>query len=642
MKIRSILVLFIFCFLKSGGILAQIPAGITAAPQQFAAVDTTEKIVEPIIPWKTVHDFGYQNVTNDSLLRWEIWPNWGDYFAYRKDVISYRQGTIGRLDALEIDGYSPLEQKVTLNGISLNNPVTGYVNYNHVPANRVGFMTESKGARYNSNIRLRDFYLIEPLSYLNFDESALDYRNLEFMVAQNFKERTNAEISFWDRRDGGTYPENNVQGSQILMKGYHYLNQNLQIRGILIRNQFERDESFGYVVANPQTFAFSQFSTQANQTNRSSDNLRRDINLGLYARTDSLSEEKWGLEIHQSKNEFRLPFTGDTLNWDVRTQALKGFATHSFGALNLKGEFSLNRYNAKKSANFTKSKWGIVDAGLNGQLKFSPTFELYTQNHAEYRTDNNVGFESNIGLQLNGILRFNVNAGVFSRIPTIQQMYWASNDFVGRDSLENSSGISLSSTLEKSIGSYLDIGVSGRLQLIDNDIFKGTDSTFVNSDAYSVISATLYGRFENHRFTLESSGTVHAATATEPTSVLELNNNPDQKFWFRNNAYVRGYVFDRAAFVKLGVLTTFSPLPYRSRLFNTELQYWENAALNEAEINAFFRMDAELSARLRSMMILMRWENVLDGFGQAGYFEAATLPMPGRRLIVGIRAQFRN
>lgn len=112
----------------------------------------------------------------------------GDYFAYRKDVVAYRQGTIGRLDVFDIDGYSPLEQKVTLNGISLNNPVTGYVNYNHIPANRVGSMSEFKGTNYNSNIRLRDFYLLEPLSYLNFDESALDYRNLEFMVAQNFRE----------------------------------------------------------------------------------------------------------------------------------------------------------------------------------------------------------------------------------------------------------------------------------------------------------------------------------------------------------------------------------------------------------------------------------------------------------------------
>ena len=642
MKPHYYLVLVLFCLSVSGEALAQIPPGLGSSPQQFAQEDTTEQKVELITPWKLNSEFGYQQVTNDSLLRWEIWPNWGDYYAYRKDVVAFRQGTTGRIDAFEIDGYSPLEQKVSLNGITLNNPITGYVNYNHIPANRVGFLSESKGVDYNANIRLRDFYLVEPLSYLNFDESALDFRNLEFMVAQNFKERTNAEISFWDRRDGGSYPENNVQGSQILMKGYHYLDQNKQIRMMILRNQFERDESFGYVVPNPQTFAFSQFSTQSNRTGRNSDNLRRDISIGLYARSDSVSQEKWGLELQQSKNEFQLPFVDDTLDWDIRTQTLKGFFTERLGSLQLKGEVGLNRYLSKKNRNISRSNWGVIDAGFDVGLDIDENLEIYSRSRFDYRTDSKLGYQSDLGMQFSGKHTLNLNLGIFSRMPTIQQMYWSSKSFVGSDSLENTTGISLSSQLETKIGDYLTIGISGRYQLLDNDVFKGTDSTFVNSDSYSVISGTLYGSIENHRFTIESSGTVHAATAKEATSVLELNNNPDQKFWFRNNAYVKGYVFDRAAYVKLGVLTTFSPLPYRSRLFNTELQFWENAALDEVEINAFFRMDAELSARLRSMMILMRWENVLDGFGQAGYFEAATFPMPGRRLLVGIRAQFRN
>ena len=118
------------------------------------------------------------------MLRWEIWPNWGDYLSYRKDVIGFRQGTTGRIDAFEIEGYSPLEQKVYLNGIVLNDPITGYVNYNHIPANRVGYMSEFKGVGYDSNIQLKDYYLIEPLSYLNFDEASNNFRNLEFMVSK--------------------------------------------------------------------------------------------------------------------------------------------------------------------------------------------------------------------------------------------------------------------------------------------------------------------------------------------------------------------------------------------------------------------------------------------------------------------------
>lgn len=632
-------------------VIAQIPEGILANPSQFAEADTTEREVQPISPWKYGRIAGHWIVTNDSLLRWEIWPNWGDFFAYRKDVIAYRQGTVGRVDAFEIEGYSPHEQRIELNGIRLNNPITGYVNYNHIPSNRIGLMTESKQSIYESHLRLRDYYLVEPLSYLNFDESALDYRNLEFMVAQNFSERTNVELSFWDRRDGGYYPVNEVQGSQILMKGYHYLSQNLQLRTMILRNQFKRDESFGYVVNDPLTFAFSQFATQPNKSASNfgstsgyeSDILRRDFKVGLYSRPDSLSEENSGIEFFHSKNDFGLPFDTDTLSWDVRTQALSGFRKLQLNNLNMLFEGSMNRYLTKKNRNISISNWNTFEFGAKAKYQINEDIGIFSNSNFQYRSDSESGYSQDFGIEINpSKFKFYASAGLFSRIPTIQQKFWNAPAFSGNAELENVEGVNLSSSLDINWNSRLTSGASVRWQNFNSDIFIGTDSTFVTSDSYSVLSGSMFGRYENHRFYVESSATVHAALATNPTSVLDANNKPDRKVWVRNNAYIKGYVFDRAAYVKLGLLTTFSPFPYRSRLFNTELQYWENAALNEVEIPAYFRMDAELSARVRSMMIVMRWENALDGFGQLGYFEAATLPMPGRRLIVGIRAQFRN
>lgn len=631
-------------------VLAQIPEGILANPSQFAQVDTTEQEVEEILPWRIRSQIGHKSLTNDSLLRWQIWPNWGDFIAYRKDVIAYRQGTIGRLDAFEIDGYAPGEQEVSLNGIPLNNPITGIVNYNHIPSNRVGNMTEAKGSVYESNIRLRDFYLIEPLSYLNFDESALDYRNLEFMVAQNFNERTNAEISFWDRRDGGYYPLNNVQGSQILMKGYHYLNQNKQVRALILRNQFEREESFGYVVPDPQTFAFSQFSTQpikskfgSSTSGYESDILRRDFSLGIYSRKDSTSAEEDGLEFIHSKNEYSLPFDSDTLGWNLRTQAVQGFRSFNFSKFTLNTDVSLSRFVTKKNRSLSKSNWGIAKIG--SQISFMPSqpMELYSLAKLTVRSDDKIGYSLDVGLTYKSrFFSTTTTVGTYSKIPTIQHMYWVSPEFRGQQNLENIKGLNLSTNMEINWSESFNTGLTARWQSIDQDVFVGTDSSFVNSEAYNVLSGSVWGNFENQRFQIESSAVVHAAFSKTPTNVLDANNKPDRKIWIRNNAYIKGYVFDRAAFVKLGLLTTFSPFPYRARLFNAELQYWENAALNQADIPAYFRMDAELSARVRSMMIVMRWENALDGFGQAGYFEAATLPMPGRRLIVGIRAQFRN
>lgn len=91
-----------------------VPAG-TLNPLSLPS-DTTKQEVEDepeptvIIPWEEKKPIGAQTITNDSLMRWQIWPNWGDYQAYRRDVISFRQGTSGRIDAYHINGYEPHEQ----------------------------------------------------------------------------------------------------------------------------------------------------------------------------------------------------------------------------------------------------------------------------------------------------------------------------------------------------------------------------------------------------------------------------------------------------------------------------------------------------------------------------------------------------
>ena len=100
---------------------------------------------------------------------------------------------------------------------------------------------------------------MEPLSFINFDEASNNFRNLEFMITQNFSERTNAEISFWDRRDGGNYLDNDIQGSQTILKGYHYLKQNLHTC-LVLRNKFNRGEPFGYNYDNQQAFTFSKYT----------------------------------------------------------------------------------------------------------------------------------------------------------------------------------------------------------------------------------------------------------------------------------------------------------------------------------------------------------------------------------------------
>jgi len=232
-------------------------------------------------------------------------------------------------------------------------------------------------------------------------------------------------------------------------------------------------------------------------------------------------------------------------------------------------------------------------------------------------------------------------------MPTIQQLYWQSKNYSGNSSLNNEDVLSANGEVNVKLGSFWKIGAGSRYKSTNNKIVLNSDSTFSNAAKQDVLFSSGYVEFQNERWEISSS----VAFETELERDFQQNeiplNNIDTKFWIRNSLYYKTYAFKRAAFIKMGLRALTSPLSYESRYYNTELSYWQNNSLSldgsrQEFTPAFFRLDAELSARVRAIMVVIRWENALDGFGQAGYFETSSFPMPPRRLIVGIRAQFRN
>ena len=359
-----------------------------------------EKKPERIVPWQQYKSLGMDAVTNDSLLRWQIWPNWGEFYAYNKDVISFRQGSTGRIDAFQISGFNPYEQSLSLEGIDLSNPITGLVNYNYVPHHKIGSMYEQKSGGYHSEIELKKYYILEPISYLNYDEAKYDYRNLEFMVTQNLSERTNIELSFWDRRDGGNYRRNDVLGNQIVARGYHYLSQNTQLRTIYLRNQFENQEPFGYQIGDPLAFSFDQFSSSPNVSNATSKATRRDWITGIYHRADSNSVEDVGLEIVLTKNEYNLPFTIDTLSWDLRNYSANAFKIIGSESISLKIEGGVGYHSFKENKNILESGWSDFNISSEISLKTISNLDMNGNASLVQRSDGFNGSEVGVGFNL--------------------------------------------------------------------------------------------------------------------------------------------------------------------------------------------------------------------------------------------------
>lgn len=651
------LALHIIFLLISGQAMAQVldtlkvaqPADTLTIEQDTTGIQDTliappeEKERKPVIPWKERHFSQSELITTDSLLRWQIWPNWGDHQAYRKDVISFRQGTIGRVDGYHINGYQPYEQSIFLDGLMINDPITGLPNYNLIPHRKIEKAVEYYGGTYRSDIRMRDFYLLKPRSYLIYDEAGGAYRNLEFLVSRNFTQSTNLELSYWDRRGGSYYPNSEVEGSQITGRLYHHLNEKYLIRALYLRNQFSRGEPFGYIIGNPAAFPFDEFGSQPGNSSANSEMNRWDLITGIYHRKDTSSVENAGLEFSYTKSSKELFFVIDTLRQNIRKISPRAFKKVDVGRLHLEGEASASFNSTDNATSLSVNDWSTYSGEGKAELTFTDNLSLFGKAGVQYDSKDNSGYETGLGVKI-GIkdwaeLKFS-GAG-FSNIPSIQAQFWEGGEYTSNPDLENETGYSGMGSLKVNVNQSLNLGLSGRYKVAENGVWISSDSTFINSPDYDQIAGTFYGNFENRRFEFNSSATVQKFTYSAPDPTNAMINAHDQILWVRNSAFVKGYVFDRAAYLKMGFRTLLSPFAYGARTYNTELGIWQGNS-TEQDIPPFFRLDAELSARVRGIMVVIRWENALDGFGQAGYFEAAGFPMPPRRLLVGIRAQFRN
>ena len=135
-------------------------------------------------PWRWAgrSSWGAREVSTDSLLRWEHYTDGYTFWAQRRYVIAYELGTVGRPSGHYVQGFGPGDQTVYLEGIDLSNPITGLPELQYVPIYKVSSIQEQSTHRLRSDWRIRDYYLINPISTLNYDESSFTYRNLEFGV----------------------------------------------------------------------------------------------------------------------------------------------------------------------------------------------------------------------------------------------------------------------------------------------------------------------------------------------------------------------------------------------------------------------------------------------------------------------------
>lgn len=594
--------------------------------------------------WNYSTPVGFDVAENDSTLRWIQTVNLFDRFHQQKGAITYRMGTKGRMDALELHAFESRHLNLYMEGLRLNDPLTGAVNWNRLAVHKIAeFSHADYGAVYDANVRLRDHYIIQPRTYLNFDESTFDHRNLEFSFTQNFLKTTNLELSFWDRRDGGGYSRQGVEGRQVAARLYHQLHENWLLRFNYISNSLDRQEPFGYSISDPRFFAFNRFIESPLQSGANSTQSSSDVYVQLHHRRNTSEDVSTVFGLHYQSDAWELTAGTDSIATDFGNLEL--YASHHIGFGSASAAASARTFVLfdREKRNLNETSW----TGAQGDLRVSQGFSRFATFDARARatTWNDGRLSSEISGRLIFTpfdqLTFSVFGGLLSRAPDIQALYWTSAQYFGNDTLSNEESLNAGVEAVFGLSEILAIGIRGDYRETDRGIFIGEDGQFEAIDVYEVLSGTAWLTLDTRVFEGEVSGTFKNFSSASLNPVNQTLNNSGERIWIKSHLYWKNYLFDRATYVKAGFSGIVSPQIFRTAEFITPLNRWQHGT-NEFFNPSYYRVDLDISARIRWFMVLLKWENLFDRAGQLGYFETTGYPMPERRFRFGIRVLFTN
>ncbi|MFO7845920.1 MAG: putative porin [Balneolaceae bacterium] len=621
-----------------------VPDTLQQGPHQ---VEEEEEEVVIVRIWNYEKQPGYNTLETDSTLRWMNTLSPVQRFHRYPGSITYRTGTLGRMDAIQMHTYENRHYKTELDGLVINDALTGAVNWNRVPVHKIRSMESSaQGPVYQTDIRLKDHYLVQPRTYLNFDESKYNFRNLEFSATHNITPKTNLELAYWDRRDDIGYNRSGVEGNQILFRAYHQLTDQWLMRGAYIINSMDQQQSFGYSLDNPSLFPFNPFIATPLENSAESEEGSKDLYVQAHFRPDTSAAVQTQLGLHYQTDSRSLTYSADTTATDFRQFEL--FARHTLrgGPAELQATvrpfFLQNRTNQ-----LTESDWGGLRGDLKSTLNMGRAISVTGMAEGMVRNDSRYDMLGSGRVQLEPAKRFEVSlfGGYASRSPDLQALYWQSDAFSGNENLQNEESVTAGAETAIGLGSWFTIEARADMRRVENGVFvdrSGETEQFVNSDPYLSLSGTGTLRLDSRLFEGMASATYK--TFESETSVNSVNQGlqaSGDRVWLKGSFYWKNYLFDQATFVKAGLVGLYSPNFMRSAEYIPPLNRWQQGT-QELLNPPFSRVDLDVSARIRWFMVLLRWENIFDRVTQRGYFETVGYPMPEQRLIFGLRILFTN
>ncbi|MEX2573501.1 MAG: hypothetical protein WD317_04355 [Balneolaceae bacterium] len=620
------------------------PLDPTTDTQQDPGTAQPDEVQTEVDVWPDARAPGYRTAETDSTLRWFMALDWTSRMYREPGVITYRTGQLGLPSGLDIHSYENRHQKLILNEMDVTNPVTGQINWNRVPIHKIRTVQISdRGYTHRSRVNLREYYTVQPRTYLNFDEGAGDYRSLEFSFTHNFDARTNVELAFWDRRDGDNQPRNELEGRQITMKARHNLTDRVVLKAGYVNNGLDHQRSFGYNVPDPAFYHFNPYNAQPVEPNANSNLTTNDLYAQIFRRPDENRPATAAAGLSYQTNNWSLEYSQDSTAYALSNMGAFGWQEFRAGESTHRVKASAYALGDGSGRSLTADSWFGWETALRSEMRIFPWLNGRLEGRHEGRNDDRTGYEAAASLVVEPVDWFRVEGfgGTGLSIPDLQSLYWNSIDYLGNENLAGESGFHTGVLSELQLGSHISAGMRLETRDVSDGIFPDPDGTFTNIDPYTSLSATGWLNLDSPLFEGSVSATMKDFSSASANPVNIRLDQGGTRTWVKGSFYWKNYLFERATFVKAGLSGMISPGGYLPSDYVVPLNRWHHGGAGRL-LPGFHRVDVDVSARIRWFMLMLRYENVLDGVQQAGYFEADSYPMPGRRLIVALRIVFTN
>jgi len=613
----------------------------TTASVQTMIKPTPIMVVYPVV---AIQLPGAQEMLTDSIIRWEQWLEYGAFLSGRNEVHSYRLGAYGRTDLFLNAGIGGRLMEVRLEGMQWENPVTGQPRIADIPLERVGLVQQiTVGSRQLHDIQLGTLYSGKPVTRIGFMQTAYELRNTDARVSNMLNHHSGFELAYQGKNNAAEFRRMATESRQMSARYYRHLNSTWFTQGIIMFTGTEHQHSGGYLLPTLEGFNFSRFF--ANPLLQTADSRIRTTQVQLsVTRTAPLE----GLALSESVSRFAVYY--DRFKRQFQDNAFAfGYSIHQGHAV---AEHTLS------------SRWAMVHGRLNAYAsRVDQQSDLAIAGWAGYRVEVNSELRPGFGLLVpasllldgrsDGYQTVTIQTGVdWHLLNTVRvKLLLSSGQHMPEIGWLYSQGYAEPNADLKSMmytRGYVQVGVGNPV----TGLYVSASGSAMQADHFTLLAPDLtYEQLSGiHQFT----GALNAQwyhenwEARTSLSVLEwqgvagsLLSDVGTHISSRTSVHWKGYVLSRAAYIKTGLSGVVIPSAVKTPTFHEIIDDWTFTP-SDRVVPANARVDLDMSARVRNVIFLMAYENLLQGVGQLGYYETVPYPMPSRRFRFGLRVVFIN